>query len=84
MIDPSIIDAKFHDATGALIQADGQLDIAIANVGMSRKYSGHDPQLELKHALEHYIGIRAQCALLDLIRSPDFYSALMRSAAEIT
>lgn len=83
MIDGTKIDAALHEALNQLIAARNTLETLTKLVGMTRSYTGQDPQGELLMTLERYVEAKATVALLKLIQSPDFFNALMRSAAEV-
>lgn len=82
-LDPSAIDEKVAQARSFVSSYQSSLIAALNSIGMVPQYSGHDPRVDLINTLQSYIAAQAELKLLELIQSPHFYSALMRSAAEV-
>lgn len=82
MIDPTKIDSALSEAQAQHTQAEGALHTITESIGMTRKYNGHDPQLELVVALQTYVSAAVRVGVLEFFTTPHFYDAMMRSAAE--
>jgi hypothetical protein len=71
---------RIKAASCAVTTTQGQLNTAVALVGMSRSHQGQDPQMQLQYAIEAYARAVARHEMLTILSTEDFFVAMARSA----